>query len=65
MDQFSGRVIPFAAARWAASIALIRTRGLADVQVAATALAHGLALATLNRGDFEDIPALALTDLTA
>jgi predicted nucleic acid-binding protein len=67
MDQFSGRVVPFdsAAARWAASIGLIRTRGLADVQVAATALAHGLALATLNREDFEDIPALALVDLTA
>jgi predicted nucleic acid-binding protein len=67
MAQFAARIIPFdsAAARWAAAIGLIRTRGLADTQVAATALAHGLVVATLNRQDFEDITALRLADLGA
>ena len=43
--------------RWAELLANLRARGLAmpvkDSFVAATALAHGLRLATLNRRDFE------------
>ena len=67
MAQFEGRILPFdsASARWAASIGLIRTRGLAATQVAGIALAAGLPIATLNRKDFDDIPGLTLVDLAA
>ena len=44
-------------ARWAQLLADLRRRGkpmsVKDSLIAATALAHGLALATLNRRDFE------------
>lgn len=54
--------------RWAQLLAELRARGRAmpvkDSLIAATALTHGLALATLNRRDFE--PArLELVDPTA
>jgi predicted nucleic acid-binding protein len=68
-----GRIhcVPWDAAtglRWAELLADLRARGRAmpvkDSLIAATALAHGLALATLNRRDFE--PArLQLVDPTA
>jgi hypothetical protein len=68
-----GRIhcIPWDAAtglRWAQLLAELRARGRAmpikDSLIAATALAHGLALATLNRRDFE--PArVQLVDPTA
>jgi predicted nucleic acid-binding protein len=67
MAQFEGKILSFdsPSARWAASIGLIRTRGLADTQVAGIALAAGMPLATLNRKDFDDIPGLTLVDLAA
>jgi predicted nucleic acid-binding protein len=61
---FQGRVLPFdsSTARVAAAIAVLRTRGLADTQIAATAIAHSMPLATRNTKDFADIPGLALVD---
>jgi hypothetical protein len=72
-DDGIGRIhcLPWDAAtglRWAQLLAELRARGRAmpikDSLIAATALAHGLALATLNRRDFE--PArVQLVDPTA
>lgn len=41
-----------------------RPCGEADIAIAATALAYGGSLATLNRKHFEDIPGLTLIDWT-
>lgn len=54
--------------RWAELLAALRTAGRAmpikDSLIAATALSHGLALATLNRRDF-DAAGVTIVDLTA
>jgi predicted nucleic acid-binding protein len=54
--------------RWAQLLAELRARGHAmpikDSLIAATALTHGLALATLNRRDFESAR-VQLVDPTA
>jgi hypothetical protein len=53
--------------RWAELLATLRSAGRAmpikDSLIAATALTHGLAIATLNRGDFE-APGLTVIDPT-
>jgi len=72
-DNGIGRIhcLPWDAAtglRWAQLLADLRARGRAmpikDSLIAATALAHGLALATLNRRDFESAR-VQLVDPTA
>jgi predicted nucleic acid-binding protein len=61
-DEYAGRILAFDAslAETAASIGRIRTRGLAEVLIAATAVANSMTLATANTRDFDDIPGLAL-----
>jgi predicted nucleic acid-binding protein len=54
----------------AAYSAIIAARGfsrrlVADRMIAATAITHGLTLATLNRRDFRDIPGLTVEDWSA
>ena len=72
-DDGIGRIhcLPWDAAtglRWAQLLAELRARGRAmpikDSLIAATALTHGLALATLNRRDFESAR-VQLVDPTA
>ena len=72
-DDGIGRIhcLPWDAAtgmRWAQLLAELRARGHAmpikDSLIAATALTHGLALATLNRRDFESAR-VQLVDPTA
>ncbi|MBN8458894.1 MAG: VapC toxin family PIN domain ribonuclease [Verrucomicrobia bacterium] len=61
---FAGRilgVIPPEAER-ASRIAALRTPGLADCQIAASALEHDLALVTRNIADFADLDGLELVD---
>lgn len=60
-QDFAGRVLPFdgvAATHYVDVVAHRRAIGRPvtqfDAQIAATALAHGCALATRNRADFED-----------
>lgn len=66
MDLFpEEEIVPFDAdaARLAADIycSLPRPRGREiDIAIAACALSQGAAFATLNRGDFEDIPKVVL-----
>jgi predicted nucleic acid-binding protein len=62
--RFADAVLPFDAdaAAIGAEISLMRTRGLADVLIAATALAAGYAVATRNTKDFADIPGLTVVN---
>lgn len=60
--QFAGRVLAFdqtAAVRWGEMMAETerhgRTLPVIDLQIAATAACLGLAIATRNVGDFEDL----------
>jgi tRNA(fMet)-specific endonuclease VapC len=48
---------------WARMEAAGETIGAHDLWIAATALGHGMALATTNRRDFERVPALTLIPL--
>lgn len=59
---FDGRIIavtPLVAER-AGRIAAMRTRGLADCLIAATALEHHLTLVTRNVADFQDLEGLEI-----
>ena len=56
-NAFSDRILPVdeaVAIEWG-RIAALRTRGVPDCQIAATAIVHGLVLVTRNIIDFEDI----------
>jgi len=61
---FAGRVLAVtpAVAERAGRIAAVRTRGLADGLIAATALEHRLTLATRNVTDFKDISGLEIVN---
>jgi predicted nucleic acid-binding protein len=63
-NEFSDRTLGFdaPAAPFAAMIARLRTRDYPDVLIAATALSHGLGVATRNVKHFDDIPGLAVVD---
>ncbi len=59
-------ILPFDANAMLAYRAIVTSVGfsrrkVADRMIAATAIAHELSLITMNRGDFSDIPGLALT----
>lgn len=61
---FEGRILgvtPSVAER-AGRMAALRTRGLADCLIAATALEHHLALVTRNVADFQDLAGLVLVN---
>lgn len=53
--SFADRILPFDAivARRCAALHVPRTRPERDAMIAATALVHGMAVATRNTGDFE------------
>lgn len=59
---FESRMLAVTAlvAERAGRIAAIRTRGLADCLIAATALVHDLTLVTRNVGDFQDLEGLKI-----
>ncbi len=61
---FEGRVLAVTSrvAERAGRIAALRTRGLADCLIAATALEHRLVLVTRNVADFEDVAGLEVVD---
>jgi len=54
---FKGRVLPvdLSVAECCSEIMALRTRGMADGLIAATAKIHGLVLVTRNLADFEDV----------
>ncbi|MDR2373838.1 MAG: type II toxin-antitoxin system VapC family toxin [Bifidobacteriaceae bacterium] len=54
LEAFEGRILPIdlAVARRAAALHVDRTLPLNDARLAATALAHGLAVVTRNTADF-------------
>jgi predicted nucleic acid-binding protein len=56
MPVFGRRGIPVSVevAELSGDLAAVRTRGLADTLIAATALVHGLTLVTRNTADFDD-----------
>jgi len=61
-ERFQGRVVPFATeAAWIVRDLVVRSRasgrpaGLADMQIAATAAAHRLTVATRDTGDFANL----------
>jgi len=62
IPTFGGRVLPVSAAvaDRAGRIAAMRTRGLADCLIAATALEHQLKLVTRNIADLDDVEGLAV-----
>jgi predicted nucleic acid-binding protein len=62
--DFVDRIYPFTldTALTAARISQGRTRGRADLLIAATAIAHDLPLATRNVRDFYDIPGLVVVN---
>jgi toxin FitB len=69
VEDFAGRCLAFdatAAERYTEVVAERRGRGrpitTQDAQIAAIALANGMALATRNSGDFEEITGLPLVD---
>lgn len=64
IPAFDGRILPVtrAVADRTGRIAALRTRGLADCVIAATALEHGLTLVTRNVADFEDLEGLELVN---
>lgn len=69
LDALSGKldIIPFDDAELAAYRAILAAIGfnrarVVDRLIAATALAHGLALATRNGKDFQDIPDLQIEE---
>jgi tRNA(fMet)-specific endonuclease VapC len=53
------------AALWAQLAAAGTPIGPHDLQIAATALHHGFAIATLNEGEFRRVPGLVLEDVQA
>jgi predicted nucleic acid-binding protein len=55
LGAFEGRILPvdLAVARRAAALQVDRTRPANDARIAATALVHGLTVATRNLADFE------------
>lgn len=59
---FAGRILPVdaAVAERAAVLQAVRTRPGNDALLAATALIHGLTLATRNQRDFAGVPGLAV-----
>ncbi|MEO8614380.1 MAG: type II toxin-antitoxin system VapC family toxin [Luteolibacter sp.] len=61
---FDGRVVAVttATADLAGRIASVKTRGLADCLIAATALEHHLKLVTRNVADFEDVEGLEIVN---
>ena len=68
-EEFAGRCLPFdgRAATCYANIVAPRVRlgrpiSVEDAQIAAIALAHGLALATRNEGDFELIEGISVVN---
>lgn len=68
LDELLSRlvVLPFEAKSAAAYRGIVKSIGfsrprIADRMIAATALAHGLTLVTINGKDFADIPGLSLT----
>ncbi len=50
-------------ARMAARLGRTRKTGLPDLLIAATAITHGISLATKNRKDFSKIPELTFWDM--
>jgi tRNA(fMet)-specific endonuclease VapC len=63
-------VLDFTAREVAAYSSIIAAKGfsrrlVADRMIAATAITHGLGLATLNPRDFRDIPGLSIEDWSA
>ncbi|MEI8396198.1 MAG: type II toxin-antitoxin system VapC family toxin [Rhodospirillaceae bacterium] len=70
--QFEGRILPFdhgAAVIWGTLMGEGdrngRPRSAADAQIAATALRHGLGIATRNLADFEDMGVTLINPWTA
>lgn len=64
IPAFEGRILSVtpAVANRAGSIAAMRTRGLADCLIAATALEHRLVLVTRNVADFEDLEGMEIVN---
>lgn len=64
IPAFEGRILSVtpAVAHRSGRIAAMRTRGLADCVIAATALEQGLVLVTRNVADFEDLEGLEIVN---
>lgn len=64
IPAFEGRILHVtpAVANRAGGIADMRTRGLADCLIAATALEHRLVLVTRNVADFEDLEGMEIVN---